>query len=52
MAPANDAVEYVENHFQAAFFTQTEYMGSTDDIDRKWEDLYNCQYAHNEIQKD
>jgi hypothetical protein len=39
-------VEYVENHFRAALFNKTEYMGFPDDeMDKRWSDLYNGKSA-------
>lgn len=47
-APANEAVEYIHSqHFRAALFNLTEYMGyPTADgrTDKLWSDLYNCEY--------
>ncbi|KAL4899979.1 hypothetical protein BDW74DRAFT_171071 [Aspergillus multicolor] len=42
-SPAASAVEYIPaQHFRAALFNQTEYMGfPTDETDRLWSDLYN-----------
>ncbi|BAE62512.1 unnamed protein product [Aspergillus oryzae RIB40] len=42
-SPANDVVEYIpQQHFRAALFNQTEYMGfPTDETDKLWSDLYN-----------
>lgn len=44
-APANDAIEYVkEFKFRAALFEKTPYMGfPSDETDRLWEELYNCE---------
>ncbi|PZC92761.1 DUF3328 domain containing protein [Pyrenophora tritici-repentis] len=40
-SPANNAVEYHEEHFVAALANGTEYMGFPDDeIDKRWSDLY------------
>ncbi|CAE7193445.1 hypothetical protein P3342_009432 [Pyrenophora teres f. teres] len=40
-SPANDAVEYHEEHFVAALANSTDYMGFPDDeIDKRWSDLY------------
>lgn len=43
LAPANEAVEYMQHTFGTHFFTSSLYMGFPDDeIDKRWEDLYNC----------
>ncbi|KAE8356752.1 hypothetical protein BDV28DRAFT_163765 [Aspergillus coremiiformis] len=52
-SPANDAVEYIpKQHFRAALFNQTEYMGfPTDETDKLWSDLYNCKPPFSSIKE-
>ena len=45
LAPANEAVEYIEKQFDATFFSRGNgYTGyPTNVTDELWEDLYNCE---------